>query len=59
MLGKVVIEGFGLTYVDFDPCPYQILTYMGGSEKVRRLTKQEIVIQVNPNNLADYIIMQP
>jgi hypothetical protein len=33
MLGKVVIEGFGLTYVDFDPCPYQILTYMGGSEK--------------------------
>jgi hypothetical protein len=34
MLGKVVIEGFGLTYVDFDPCPYQILTSMGGSEKV-------------------------
>jgi hypothetical protein len=32
---------------------------MGGLEKVQRLTKQEIVIQVNPNKLANYIIMQP
>jgi hypothetical protein len=31
---------------------------MGGSEKVQRLTKQEIVIQVNPNKLVNYIIMQ-
>jgi len=59
MLSKVVIEGFGLTYVDFYPCPYQIFTSMGGSEKARRLTKQEIMIQVNPNKLVDYIVMQP
>jgi len=39
MLGKVVIDGFGLTNVDFDPCPYQILACMGGSEKARGLTK--------------------
>jgi hypothetical protein len=35
------------------------LTSMGGSEKVWRLTKQKIVIQVNPNKLVNYIIMQP
>jgi hypothetical protein len=57
MLGKVVIDGLGLTNVDLDPCPYHILTSMGGLGKARRLTKQEIVIQVNPNKPADYIIM--
>ncbi len=30
---------------------------MGGLGKARGLTKQEIVIQVNPNKPADYIIM--
>ncbi len=58
MLGKTVVNGLGLTDVDFDPCPYHILTYMGGLQKAQRLTKQEIVIQVNPNKLAHYIIMQ-
>jgi hypothetical protein len=57
MLGKVVVDGLGLTNVDLDPCPYHILTSMGGLEKTRRLTKQEIVIQVNPNKLVDYTIM--
>jgi hypothetical protein len=33
MLGKVIIEGLGLTDVDLDPCPYQILTFIGGSKK--------------------------
>ncbi len=44
MLGKVVVEGFGLTNVDFEPCPYQILTSMGGLEKAQGLSKKEIVI---------------
>jgi hypothetical protein len=39
MLGKVVVDGFGLTNADFDPCPYHILTTMGGSEKALGLTK--------------------
>jgi hypothetical protein len=43
---------------DLDPCPYHILTSMGGSKKTWRLTKQEIVIQVNPNKLVDYTIMR-
>jgi hypothetical protein len=39
MLNKDVIDGLGLTYVNFDPCQYQILTSMGGLEKAQRLTK--------------------
>jgi hypothetical protein len=48
MLGKVV-DGLGLIDVDLDPCPYQILTSMGGSKKARGLTKQKIMIHVNFN----------
>jgi len=33
MLGKIIVDGFGLTNVDFDPCPYHILTSIGGLEK--------------------------
>jgi hypothetical protein len=33
MLGKIAIDGFGLINVDFNQCPYQILTSMGGLEK--------------------------
>jgi hypothetical protein len=39
MLGKATVNGLGLTNVDLDPCPYHILTSMGGLEKTRRLTK--------------------
>jgi hypothetical protein len=39
MLGKVVVDGLGLTYVDIDPCPYHILTSMGGPKKTQGLTK--------------------
>jgi hypothetical protein len=57
MLGKVVIDGLKLTDVNHDPCPFHILTSMGGLKKTQRLTKQEIVIQINPNKLADYTIV--
>ncbi len=30
MLGKAIIDGFILIDVDLDPCPYHILTSMGG-----------------------------
>jgi hypothetical protein len=33
MLGKIILHGLGLTNVDLDPCPYQVLTSMGRSEK--------------------------
>ncbi len=39
MLGKVDVDGFGLTHADLDPCPYHILTSMVGLEKARGLTK--------------------
>jgi hypothetical protein len=58
MLGKAVVDGLGLTNVDFDPCPYQIFASMGGSKKVRRLTKYEIVVHVNPNKPTNYTTMQ-
>jgi hypothetical protein len=57
MLGKIVIDGLGLTYANFDPWPYQILTSMGGLKKAQGLTKQEIMIQVNPNKPTNYIIV--
>jgi hypothetical protein len=44
MLGKATVDGLGLIDADLDPCPYHILTTMGGSEKTLGLTKQEIVI---------------
>jgi len=44
MLGKVVVEGFRLINIHLKPCPYQILTSMGGLEKAQGLTKKEIVI---------------
>jgi len=44
MLGKTTVDGLGLIDVNLDPCPYHILTSMGGLEKTRRLTKQQIVI---------------
>jgi hypothetical protein len=59
MLGNVVVDGLGLTNDDFDPCPYHILTSMGGSKKSQRLTKQEIVIQINPNKPINYTVVQP
>ncbi len=58
MLGKVVVDGLGLTNVDLDPCPYHILTSMDGLEKTRRLTKHEIVIYVNPNKPTNYTTMR-
>ncbi len=44
MLGKTIVYGFGLIDVNLDPCPYEILTSMGGLEKAQGLTKHEIVI---------------
>jgi hypothetical protein len=44
MLGKIIVEGLGLTNVDLEPCPYQILTSMGRSKWVQGLTKHEVVI---------------
>jgi hypothetical protein len=36
MLGKIVVDGLGLTNANIDPCPYQILTSKGGLEKAQR-----------------------
>ncbi len=54
MLGKAIVDDLGLTNVNFNPCPYHILTLMNGSKMVQRLTKQEVVIQVNPTKPMDY-----
>jgi hypothetical protein len=55
MLGKIVVDGFGLIDTNRDPCP--ILTSMGGSKKAQGLTKQKIVIHVNINKPTYYTIM--
>jgi hypothetical protein len=54
MLGKVVMEGLRLINLDLEPCPYQILTSMGGLEEAQKITKDEVVIQVNPSQLVNY-----
>jgi hypothetical protein len=40
MLGKIVVDGLGLTNANLDPCPYKNFTSMGGSNKAQRLTKK-------------------
>jgi len=50
MLGKAIVDGLGLTDLNLYPCPYHILTSMGGSKKARGLTKQQIVIQLIPTS---------
>jgi hypothetical protein len=57
MLDKAIIDGFGLIIVNFNSCPYHILTLMNGSKMAQRLTKQEVVIQVNPIKPMDYTTM--
>jgi hypothetical protein len=52
------MEGLGLIDVDLEPYPYQILTSMSMSKKAWGLTKQKIVIQVNPHQLFNYTTMQ-
>jgi hypothetical protein len=44
--------------MDVEACPYRILASMGKSKKAWRLIKLEIVIQINPNKLIHYTIMQ-
>ncbi len=58
MLGKAIIDGLRLTDADLDQFPYHILTSMGGLKKAWKLAKQKIVIQINPNKLINYNIMQ-
>jgi hypothetical protein len=48
------MKGIWLTVADLEPCPYQILTSMGGSKHVRRITKHKVVIQVNHIRPANY-----
>jgi hypothetical protein len=47
MLGKVAMEGLTLTNANLEPWQYQILTSMGESKIVQKITKHEVVIQVN------------
>jgi hypothetical protein len=58
MLSKTIVEWSWIDQHDLDPCPYHILTSMGGLEKAQRLTKQEIMIEVNLNKPTNYTIVQ-
>ncbi len=54
---KAIAKGFGLTGADLKPWLYQNLPSMGKLEKAQRLTKHEVVIQVNPKKLTYYSTM--
>ncbi len=42
MLINVIVDDFGLIDVDLNPCLYQILILMDGSEMARGSHKQEV-----------------
>jgi hypothetical protein len=46
MLSKTIVEGGRLTNANLEPCPYQILTFMSGSNRTWGITKHEVIIQV-------------
>jgi len=43
-VGKMAMEGIGLTNANLEPCSYKILMSMGESKKAWGLTKHEVVI---------------
>lgn len=57
MLGIVAMGGLGLTDANWEPCLYYILTTMGQLERVRGITKHEVIIQVNHVKLVDYTMV--
>jgi hypothetical protein len=58
MLGASVIEGLGLTKDALEKCPWTITTSMGGTEHATGITKTELSLQLNPDNVQDASFMK-
>jgi hypothetical protein len=58
MLGASAIEGLGLTKDALEKCPWTISTSMGGTEHATGITKIELSLQLNPDNVEDASFMK-
>jgi hypothetical protein len=53
MLGASAIEGLGLTKDTLEKCPWTISTSMGGMEHATAITKGELALKLNQDDVED------
>jgi hypothetical protein len=58
MLGASAIEGLGLTKDTLEKCPWTISTSMGGTEHATAITKGELVLKLNQDDVEDASFMK-
>jgi hypothetical protein len=58
MLGASAIEGLGLTKDTLEKCPWTISTSMGGTEHATAITKGELALKLNQDDVEDASFMQ-
>jgi hypothetical protein len=58
MLGASAIEGLGLTKDTLEKCPWTISTSMGGTEHAIAITKGELALKLNQDDVEDASFMK-
>jgi hypothetical protein len=58
MLGASAIEGLGLTKDTLEKCPWTISTSMGGTEHATVITKGELALKLNQDDVEDASFMK-
>jgi hypothetical protein len=58
MLGASAIEGLGLTKDTLEKCPWTISTSMGGTEHATAITKGELALKLNQDDVEDVSFMK-
>jgi hypothetical protein len=58
MLGASAIEGLGLTKDTLEKCPWTISTSMGGTEHATAITKGELALKLNQDDVEDASFMK-
>jgi hypothetical protein len=58
MLGASAIEGLGLTKDNLEKCPWTISTSIGGTEHATAITKGELALKLNQDDVEDASFMK-
>jgi hypothetical protein len=58
MLGASAIEGLGLTKDTLEKCPWTISTSMGGTKHATAITKGELALKLNQDDVEDASFMK-
>ena len=58
MLRTSAIEGLGLTKDTLEKCPWTISTSMGGMEHIIAITKRELILKLNQDDVEDASFMK-